>query len=175
MSQLLDEESSGAMLTKPIAPEPRRKPAREGSAPKHRVQTNDMDELLGYQLRLAYIAISRHFARAMAHLDLTQKQTGVLWLIGANGGVSQIMLAKELDMDRASMMAIIDKLEDRGLITRERSRHDARRQELFLTPKGRKVLAQSKASLAKHEHWMTSRFSETEVAELNRLLRRIRK
>ncbi|HEY4114434.1 MAG TPA: MarR family transcriptional regulator [Rhizomicrobium sp.] len=173
MTQLLDEESR-SVLMKPIPAEPKRKPTKR-PAPKHHVQTNEMDELLGYQLRLAYIAISRHFTRAMAHLDLTQKQTGVLWLIGANGGVSQIMLAKELDMDRASMMAIIDKLEDRGLITRERSRHDARRQELFLTPKGRKMLAQSKAALAKHEHWMTSRFSDAEAAELKHLLRRIRK
>jgi DNA-binding MarR family transcriptional regulator len=175
MTQLLDQESPGDMSMKPVGAEPKRKPVPKRPAPKHHVQSNDMDELLGYQLRLAYIAISRHFARAMAHLDLTQKQTGVLWLIGGNGGVSQIMLAKELDMDRASMMAIIDKLEDRGLITRERSRHDARRQELFLTPKGRKVLTQSKASLAKHEHWMTSRFSDSEVAMLMDLLQRIRK
>ena len=176
MTQFADEEgNSGGMPMKPIAAEPKRKPARLRPPTKHHVQTNDMDELLGYQIRLAFIAISRHFSRAMAHLDLTQKQTGVLWLIGANGGVSQIMLAKELDMDRASMMAIIDKLEDRGLITRERSRHDGRRQELFLTPKGRKTLGQTKTALAKHEHWMTSRFSETEVAELKQLLRRIRK
>jgi DNA-binding MarR family transcriptional regulator len=175
MTQLLDEESPGDISMKPVGAALKRKLARSRPAPKHHVQSNDMDELLGYQLRLAYIAISRHFSRAMAHLDLTQKQTGVLWLIGANGGVSQIMLAKELDMDRASMMAIIDKLEDRGLITRERSRHDARRQELFLTPKGRKMLTQSKASLAKHEHWMTSRFSESEATELKHLLKRIRK
>ena len=43
------------------------------------------------------------------------------------------------------MMAIVDRLEDRKLILRERSRQDGRRQELYLTPKGRKVLAQSQA------------------------------
>jgi DNA-binding MarR family transcriptional regulator len=140
---------------------------------KVRVEQNDMVGLAGYQLRLAYVAISRHFATAMAPLDLTQKQTGVLWLIGANAGVSQIALATELGMDRASMMAIVDRLEDRKLVFRERSRQDGRRQELYLTPKGRKVLAQSKTILAEHEGWITERFSEEELATLMSLLKRI--
>jgi DNA-binding MarR family transcriptional regulator len=140
---------------------------------KTRVEQNDMVGLAGYQLRLAYVAISRHFAAAMAPLDLTQKQTGVLWLIGANAGVSQIALATELGMDRASMMAIVDRLEDRKLVLRERSRQDGRRQELYLTPKGRKVLAQSKTILAAHERWITERFSEDEIATLMSLLKRI--
>jgi len=132
-----------------------------------------LDDFVGYQLRLAYIAISRHFAKAMQAVDLTQKQTGVLWLIAANGGVSQISLARELGMDRASMMAIIDRLQNRGLIVRERSRHDGRRQELYLTPKGRKTMARSRKALEKHELWITNRFTPDEVAELMSLLGRI--
>jgi DNA-binding MarR family transcriptional regulator len=140
---------------------------------KVKVEHNDMQGLAGYQLRLAYVAISRHFAVAMAPLDLTQKQTGVLWLIGANAGVSQIALATELGMDRASMMAIVDRLEDRKLVLRERSRQDGRRQELYLTPKGRKVWAQSKTILSAHERWITDRFSQSELATLMALLGRI--
>ncbi len=132
-----------------------------------------MDELLGFQLRLAYVAVSRHFAASMAHLDLTQKQTGVLWLIGANPGVSQTALAKKLDMDRASMMAIVDRLEAREILVRERSRHDGRRQELYLTARGRTFLKQSRTALLEHERWFTSRFSEAELAMLMELLIRL--
>ena len=132
-----------------------------------------MDGFLGYHLRLAYLSISRHFAKAMASVDLTQKQMGVLWLIGDNGGVSQVAIARELGMDRASMMAIVDRLQSRGLVVRERSRHDGRRQELYLTPQGRKVLAKAKSIIGKHERWMTERFSEDEVAALMEMLRRL--
>jgi len=163
------------MLMQPIQASPKRKPVARKPVPRHHVDTTGMDELLGYQLRLAYIAISRHFSSVMSNFDLTQKQTGVLWLIGANGGVSQISLAKKLDMDRASMMAIIDRLQARDLIVRARSRHDGRRQELYLTPKGRRVLSQAKAALTKHEKWMTDRFSESELASLMDFLKRIRK
>ena len=139
------------------------------------VDRSSLDGMLGFQLRLAYAAFSRHFAEAMAHLDLTQKQTGVLWLIGANPGVSQAALAKHLDMDRASMMAIVDRLDAREIVVRKRSRHDGRRQELYLTPKGRRILKQSKAALTEHERWFTERFSEAELGVFFEALQRLHK
>lgn len=141
--------------------------------PPEQIDRTELEGLLGFQLRMAYVAVSRHFAATMSDTDLTQKQTGVLWLLGANPGVSQITLAKQLDMDRASMMAIIDRLESRGLALRERSPHDGRRQELYLTPKGRKVLKQSKAALADHEEFFKSRFSDSELAVLFESLKRL--
>jgi MarR family transcriptional regulator, organic hydroperoxide resistance regulator len=162
-----------AILENPMLTEPaKRKAAVAYSAgkpaikAKRRLDHGGLDDHLGFQLRLAYVAVSRHFARAMDRLDLTQKQTGVLWLIGHNGGVSQTAVATELGMDRASMMAIIDRLEERALVTRERSEHDARRQALHLTPKGRRLLAQAKAALARHDHWLTQRYSPAELSVL---------
>ena len=110
----------------------------------------------------------------MASLDLTQKQTGVLWLIGANAGVSQITLANAVMMDRASMMAIIDRLEDRGLIIRKKSTRDGRKQELYLTPKGRQVLTQSKAMVEKNEEWIKSHFAPAELEGFLAAVKRIR-
>jgi len=107
-------------------------------AAKPKFNRRKLDSLLGFQLRLAYIAISRHFAVAVSQVNLTQKQTGALWLIGSNAGVSQIELAKELGIDRASMMVIIDRLEERRLIARERTPRDGRLKALFLTTKGAK-------------------------------------
>jgi DNA-binding MarR family transcriptional regulator len=137
------------------------------------VDFGGLDDHAGFQLRLAYIAVSRHFAYAMDSLDLTQKQTGVLWLIGANGGISQIAVATRLSMDRASMMAIIDRLEERALVTRERSLHDGRRQALYLTAKGRRLLAQARTALARHENWLAARFDPAELVLLKDFLKRI--
>ena len=163
------------MLTRDQPASPARKRAdrgkRAGSKPK--VDRAGLDDLIGFHLRMAYLSISRHFAAAMGRLDLTQKQTGVLWLIGANGGISQVTLARELGMDRASMMAIIDRLDGRQLVIRERSNHDGRRQELYLTPKGQKILAQSKVTVADHEKWIAEHFDKDELADLLALLRRI--
>jgi MarR family transcriptional regulator, organic hydroperoxide resistance regulator len=163
------------MLTRPDAAARVRRANGEAETAKAGVDRDGLDDLLGFQLRLAYIAISRNFAAAVVQSELTQKQIGVLWLIGANPGVSQITLANELGMDRASMMAIVDRLEDRDLVVRERSPSDGRRQELHPTPKGRKTLTQCKAAIAKHERWMSARYNEAELAQLMTLLGRIHK
>src|SRR5882672_12482719 len=78
------------VLNRVATSSPVRKASTEDT--KVRVERNDMEGLAGYRLRLAYVTISRHFATAMTPIDLTQKQTGVLWLIGSNAGVSQIAL-----------------------------------------------------------------------------------
>lgn len=140
--------------------------AKRDSAQRVRVNRDGLGEMIGFNLRMAYLAVSRHFATAMAKLDLTQKQTGVLWLIGGNAGVSQITLARELGMDRASMMAIVDRLEARQLLTRQRSKRDGRRQELHLTLKGERLLVQAKAAIAEHEKWIVDRFEPDAIEAL---------
>jgi len=141
-----------------------RKSASTTTSEKSSLRQNKLDDNIGYQLRMAYVAVRRHFEAAMERLDLTQKQTSVLWLIDANPAVSQIALANELGMDRASMMAIVDRLEERGLIVRKRSAEDGRRQELYVTAKGRKVLTQAKTAIHEHEKWMSSKFTKAELA-----------
>lgn len=140
-----------------------RKSVPSTSTEKPTLRHNKLDDNVGYQLRMAYVSVRRHFEAAMERLDLTQKQTGVLWLIDANAGVSQIALANELSMDRASMMAIVDRLEERGFIVRKRSTEDGRRQELYVTAKGRKALAQAKNAIHDHEKWMMAKFSKNEL------------
>jgi DNA-binding MarR family transcriptional regulator len=107
--------------------------------------------LLGFHLRMASAAIARDFATAMDGTDLTQKQYAVLELIAANPHVSQIDLSQALGTDRATMMAITDRLEARGLVGRQRSPRDGRRQELLLTAEGRALLADARRRIARHE------------------------
>ena len=106
------------------------------------LMSEELNGFLGYRLRRAEAAMHRHFIEALADLGLTQKQTATLWLINSNPGVSQVSVAAALGMDRASMMAIVDRNEERGLLIRKRSRDDRRRQELYLTPAGQSTSAQ---------------------------------
>ena len=87
----------------------------------------------------------------MADLGLTQKQCAVLELIAANPQVSQIDMAAALGMDRATMMALVDRLDDRGLVLRTASARDRRRQELSLTGGGKALLREAAVRIAVHE------------------------
>ena len=138
-----------------------------------KLDLGDLPELLGFHLRLAHVAMHRDFTAAMAELDLTQKQCATLRLIGANSGVSQVDLAATLGTDRATMMAVIDRLEERGLVVRRRSTSDRRRQELRLTDKGEKTLSQARRVIAQHEKRFTGRFTAAELKGLVLALSRI--
>jgi MarR family transcriptional regulator, organic hydroperoxide resistance regulator len=132
----------------------------------------ELDGLLGYHLRRAQGAMHRDYMAAVAGLDLTQKQTATVWLIQANPGVAQVSVAAALGMDRATMMAVTDRLEDRGLLVRKRSTVDRRRQELYLTPAGQAILRKVKTRIAEHEERIKAMF---EPAELERLLAALKK
>jgi len=133
----------------------------------------ELDGLLGYRLRRAQGAMHRDFMAAVASLDLTQKQAATLWLINGNPGVAQVAVASALGMDRATMMAIVDRLEQRRLVIRKRSSTDRRRQELYLTPAGQNALRKAKARIAKHEERFKALFTAAELESLLSALQRL--
>lgn len=130
------------------------------------VSFGGLNEVLGFRVRMAHTTMYRDFSAELSSLGLTQKQCATLWLIHANPGASQASLAGVLNMDRATMMAIVDRLEENGLVLRKRSLADRRRQELYLTPAGQKVLAKARAAVARHEQRFTSRFTRAELDAL---------
>lgn len=132
-----------------------------------------LDGILGFHIRLAHGAVYRHFTETFATLDLTQKQVSALWLISEFPGISQIELGGRLRMDRATTMTIVNRLQDRGYIRRERSATDARKQALFVTGAGEAALTQAKHCIAEHEGWLKSRFTGAEIEKLVEMLARI--
>jgi DNA-binding MarR family transcriptional regulator len=134
----------------------------------------ELDGLLGYRLRRAQGAMHRDYMATVASLELTQKQAATLWLINANPGVAQVSVAAALGMDRATMMAVTDRLEDRGLLVRKRSTVDRRRQELYLTPSGQSTLRKAKARITAHEQRFKNLFKPAELAALLSALEKFR-
>jgi len=142
----------------------------------HVVGDEDIGEIrkiVGFHIRLAYGAVYRHFTETFAHLDLTQKQVSVLWLVGDHPDIAQTGLAQRMRMDRATTMAIVNRLEAKGYLVRRKSSSDGRKQALNLTAPGRKALSTAKRAIQQHERWLKSRFSAKEVLKLIELLTRI--
>ncbi|MDR3476153.1 MAG: MarR family transcriptional regulator [Devosia sp.] len=132
-----------------------------------------LDGLLGFHVRMAQAAIYRDFAASLAPLDITQKQFATLELIACNPGVSQIDLAATLGTDRATMMALVDRLDARGWVERAVSAVDRRRQELRLTATGRADLDRARAMAVAHEERLLDGISSAERTTLAAVLGRI--
>ena len=136
-------------------------------------EIGEIRNIVGFHIRLAHGAVYRHFTETFSHLELTQKQGSVLWLIDDHPDIAQTDLARRMRMDRATTMAIVNRLQARGYLVRGKSASDKRKQTLNLTKHGRKALVVAKEAIAEHEKWLKSRFSEREVRSLIEMLTRI--
>jgi DNA-binding MarR family transcriptional regulator len=129
--------------------------------------------LVGYHLRRAQAAVFDDFLRTMAAFEVTPGQFGVLTLIGANPGLSQSALARAIGIERSTMVAVIDRLQARGLVERRPSSADRRSYALVLSDAGQRLLAQLKPLVRDHDERIARNLDDDERAMLIRLLRRL--
>ncbi len=158
-SKLLDVKQSGRAVDG--------RTARARKAPDLGV----LPGLIGYQLRLAQRAIFADFAEAVGESGISPGLFGILVVIGENPGLSQQALANAAHLDRSTVVTVIDKLEDRGLV--ERRAADRRSNGLFLADKGAALLSGLKRKVAQHERRVVQNLSARERAQLVALLQRI--
>lgn len=126
--------------------------------------------LVGYRLRLAHQAVFRDFADSVP--EATPGRAGMLMLVEANPGVTQGRLASEVGLERSTMVGVIDALEAGGLVERRRG-EDRRTNGLWLTRRGRGVLASMKRRIQAHERRVAARLTAAERAQLLRLLEKL--
>ena len=79
--------------------------------------------------------IGRLFDRRMREIGLTQAQGRVLAVLRRTDGVTQTEIADQLDMERAPVGKLVDRLEEAGFVKREADACDRRVKRVYLTPK----------------------------------------
>jgi len=119
-----------------------------------------IDEAIGYHIRLANVSVYKKFQELIA---MTPRQYSILGLIAHNEGLPQVALGRALNMDKATTMVIIDKLDDAGLVERKTSTVDRRYQAIYLTRKGKKKQRDSEKKVQAHEDYLTSKFTKAEL------------
>ena len=132
-----------------------------------------LPRLVGYQLRLAQVAIFRDFNAALGEHGITPGLFGVLEVIAANPGLKQTQLARAVRLDRSSVVPVIDKLERRALVSRRVAAGDRRSNALELTAEGNKLLERLRPLVLAHEERLAADLSRTERATLMDLLSRV--
>ncbi len=133
-----------------------------------------LPQILGYHLRRTQVAIFRHFSRTVAAKeDITPGLFGMLQVIATNPGLAQSRLAEAMEVDRSTIVKVVDQLEERDLILREPSPSDKRSYCLRLTDGGRKALRRMEALVLRHEDEFTNVLSAEERQFLIGLLMRL--
>ncbi|MBP2311559.1 MarR family winged helix-turn-helix transcriptional regulator [Azospirillum soli] len=159
-------------IERPTTPErrTRQRPSKTG-----KMALGPLPELIGYNLRKAQVAVFQSFQNAVAPHDITPGQFGVLIMIKENEGLSQSDLGSAVGIDRSTMVAVIDRLESRGLVIRAPSPNDRRSYALRLSPEGEKLLDELIPRIEAHDQAMVKDLSKQEQAQLIDFLRRVSK
>jgi DNA-binding MarR family transcriptional regulator len=94
----------------------------------------------GFLLRRGHQIAVGIFEQECNAIGITSPQHGVLVVADNAPGLDQAGIARALGFDRATVGAVIQGLERRGLLKRQNSAADLRRKSLAVTPKGRAML-----------------------------------
>ena len=123
-------------------------PGEKQKAPEKPVPAQRALGLLLSQLG-THAALS--FGRKIAGFGISPPHLGMLRWIHANGGKNQAELASHLGVVPSRLVVLLDELETKGLVARERSLQDRRSQQLQLTRKGTRLLEKVERIATAHD------------------------
>jgi DNA-binding MarR family transcriptional regulator len=143
--------------------------------PERPIDLGLLPGLIGYHLRKAQLAVFQDFARAVGAGELSPGQFGALTVIERNPGLSQTRLGQTLGIDRSTLVAVIDRLEQRGLVERADAPRDRRSYALYISNAGRLLLSDLVEHVRAHDAHIAGDLNAEEKASLIALLRRVRR
>ncbi len=113
------------------------------------------------------------FAERLAPLKLAPPDAGILHILRSSPGVSQQELAGKLGSHPSRVVALIDGLEQRGLVERRPNADDRRQYSLFLSSKGTETLDDIGGVAREHQEDLLQSLDREERQQLTALLRKI--
>lgn len=115
----------------------------------------------------------RRLEAVLAERGMLLGHEGVLTALDDFGPLSQQQLADSLDFDKSNLVARIDDLERRGLVTRTKDPADRRRNKIALTPAGQTLVSELHPIALESQEGFLDTLSADEQETLVSLLRRV--
>lgn len=155
---------TGAAMTSPSASDPIH----------HGLDATCLHHVLGYQLAQAEVPTRKIFFKHIGEpLQLRPVEFTILMLVLHNADVTQKQLAQALAVSAPNTTILLDRLEERELITRVRSEADRRAQHVRLTRKGQALAKKAHEVSLTMEQDLLRHLSEAERAILIELLQKV--
>lgn len=129
--------------------------------------------------RLPYLLARAHqrqldmFARHTAAFDIASREYAVMLLLEAHEKLWQSQIAEALGLDRTTITHLVDGLEERGWVARNRDPADRRAHVVGLTGAGENALTKIKPAVIEAKKELLTPLTEAEQAQLRNLLARL--
>ncbi|MGS5085543.1 MarR family winged helix-turn-helix transcriptional regulator [Hydrogenophaga sp. A37] len=148
--------------------------SKDSQTPRARLDEGALRQLLGYQLAQASIVTNSAFSHATGEpLALGQVEFTLLYLIRQNTSVTASRLARALAVSMPAITVWMSKLEQRGLVSRQRSATDKRSQHFGVTDEGEALVARAMTALLEADARLLAHLSQAERAMLLELLHKV--
>lgn len=133
----------------------------------------DSVPVLGLYLHTVHILLIKSLGRNPRFRSIMPHLIGTPAILSKHPGLSQIELAALLGTERATAGLQVAQCLKQGFVRRVASRTDRRRYELFVTPKGLKLLEDAREVIPQHEDMFAASLTPSERSTLRRLLLRL--
>jgi MarR family transcriptional regulator, multiple antibiotic resistance protein MarR len=143
------------------------------SAPIYDAETFEPWNGVGYLIGNTRRALLEELDRELAPLDFTAAQYIVISGLARQRGATAAEFCKGMVYDPGAMTRLLDRLEQKGFISRTRLPGDRRRVTLELTAEGRAAYPKITAAVVRVQNKFLQGFSKSEVHELEGFLRRM--
>jgi DNA-binding MarR family transcriptional regulator len=130
--------------------------------------------IVGFHVAQAAVTTYEAFEKHIGvPFGLRKVEFSLLILLHANGALSPKQLATALTLTSPNLTLLLDRLQARGLLKRERNPSDGRSQHIRLTDTGQRVARDGAAAAQPMERELQQRLSKAEHAMLIELLCRL--
>jgi DNA-binding MarR family transcriptional regulator len=131
-------------------------------------------DVLGFHVTLANITTVALFERHIGQpFSLRKAEFSLLMLLLANGAIAAKRLARTLRLSAPNLTMLIDRMEDKHWLRRERNPADRRSQLIVLTHEGQALARRAQAASTTMETSLLRRLSRAERAMLIELLAKL--
>lgn len=142
-------------------------------AKPYTVENYSQEDSLGFLLHRAKVRLAQSLDDRISDIDITAAQWTVLKQIALRNGETASALCKCIGCDTGSMTRMIDRLEEKGLIRRERSTTDRRVVLLHVTESGKALLPQIVPRVVDILNQALTDFTPAEIEQIKHLLGRV--
>jgi DNA-binding MarR family transcriptional regulator len=135
------------------------------------VSTDRPDARLGYLLKHVQLRFFELGAAALEPLGINGREAAVLAAIADSYPVSQGEVARAMNVDRTTMVALIDDLQGKGLVRRRQDPDDRRKNAVELTDAGRDTARRAASAVERAEEIPFGPLSAADAAQFKKILR----
>jgi len=142
--------------------------------PEGTLEFGVLRDVLGFHITLANIAAVAVFERHVGGpFDLRKAEFSLLMLLLANGPTPAKLLARTLRLSAPNLTMLIDRMQAKHWLHRERNQADRRSQTIVLSAEGVALARRAQTAAKTMEHSLLQRLSRAERAMLFELLAKV--